>query len=421
MSYTSTLLPYDAVRITFNVRTELRMTDPVDGPCLERAVATAMTRYPYLCRRLVLEDGAYRFVANDRPIAVQPFTGTPGALNTPAVNEQLISVDYHDNVIAVNACHMLAGGYGQFELIRTIVYYYVAERYGVTPQVPGIRLAGESIPDDERAFPTMETLPAAEPPRGEAPADGAFPDADYELLAREPERFFDCYYQLEFDQAPFMAKAKAVNGTPSSLFSALMFRALHRAWPDRTLPIQVAVMHNFQNQVGCPDSTCDLVRGLLLRYPDSMADASLRELCTFSRSVIAQQAGAENAIADTRAALERLAEVEKRKTLREKLDYCAAHPFIGAKVKSSCVVAYTGRTEWGDLRRYILSDAALTDGHPLLEILSLGDKLFVGFQQILRDTKYIDALCRALEEEEIPYKVSGPFPKTVPGLYLPKE
>ena len=106
MSYTSALLPYDAVRTSFNVRIEMVMSEPVDGAVLEQAVAVAMKRYPYFCKHMVLEDGAYRFADNDLPVVVSRFTGEAGMLNTPAVNGHLVSVDYHDDVIAVNICHM---------------------------------------------------------------------------------------------------------------------------------------------------------------------------------------------------------------------------------------------------------------------------------------------------------------------------
>ena len=128
----------------------------------------------------------------------------------------------------------------------------------------------------------------------------------------------------------------------------------------------------------------------------------------------------ENAVYDGRRVLDRFSAVESLPTLEEKKAYCQQNTFLAALVHNSCVVSYTGQTKWGDMLNYIEGGDIITDGHLMLEVISLGDKIGVSFQQVVKDTRYVEGFIRELENVNIPYQVSGPFDKNLAGLTLPQ-
>ena len=75
--------------------------------------------------------------------------------------------------------------------------------------------------------------------------------------------------------------------------------------------------------------------------------------------------------------------------------------------------------EWGEVADYIESLAFIVEGHVMLEVTSVGDKIHVCFMQILNTDKYINAFRDVLEELGISFKMEGPFPKSLPKHQLP--
>lgn len=194
---------------------------------------------------------------------------------------------------------------------------------------------------------------------------------------------------------------------------------LYKAWPDKKLPITGQLAHNYRSEVGCPNSACDIVRQIRIPYPDKLADAPLEKLCTISRGSVIIQSQPENAINDGRKVLKRMAEVDKLKILEEKVAYCQNHRILASEKTHSYNDSYTGQTQWGDMSQYIESGEIITDGHIMLEVMSIDDRFYVTFQEILKDTPYVDGFRKELEAENIPYKVAGPFPKNLPLFEMP--
>ena len=56
----------------------------------------------------------------------------------------------------------------------------------------------------------------------------------------------------------------------------------------------------------------------------------------------------------------------------------------------------------------------------LLEVSSMGEKVFVSLMQLIDETKYANAFQEVLTELGIPYQVEGPFPKRLTKHALPE-
>ena len=129
------------------------MSDPVDHAVLARAVAAATIRYPYFCISPEKSGNRIALVFNPRPIPVFN-DGRCAVLGSEECNGHLLFFGCEGNLIFLNASHYIADGMGIDPLLKTVLYLYVSERYGMDGlQAERIALPGEPIAEEEYAYP----------------------------------------------------------------------------------------------------------------------------------------------------------------------------------------------------------------------------------------------------------------------------
>ena len=107
----------------------ITMSDTVDHTALSRAVATAMTRYPYFCVSPKKEGDSIILAFNARPVPV--FNDDRCAvLGSEECDGHLIFFACEGNRIFLNASHYIADGMGIDPLLKTVRYLYVKEISG---------------------------------------------------------------------------------------------------------------------------------------------------------------------------------------------------------------------------------------------------------------------------------------------------
>lgn len=77
--------------------------------------------------------------------------------------------------------------------------------------------------------------------------------------------------------------------------------------------------------------------------------------------------------------------------------------------------------DWGEIADYVESYVLVVEGHMVMEMTSMNDKIFVSFMQLLNEAKYPRAFQEVLNELSIPYQVAGPFPKRLSKHDIPKK
>ena len=146
------------------VRIVVNMKETVDISVLDTAVNVAIKRYPYFAVKVTVdEDGGYVLEPNNEPVLVIPETKRVPKLGENRVNGHLLFVTCTDKEISFYISHSMCGGRGFLPWVMTSVYEYVVEKYGVTPNAPGIRKPDSELLPGETAEPTMENLSSDKP------------------------------------------------------------------------------------------------------------------------------------------------------------------------------------------------------------------------------------------------------------------
>ena len=74
--------------------------------------------------------------------------------------------------------------------------------------------------------------------------------------------------------------------------------------------------------------------------------------------------------------------------------------------------------DWGNMGDFIESIYNITDGHLMIEMNAIQDRLFLNFQQVNKKRIYLDAFIEELRKEGIEVKVGDMQYKKLPLLKL---
>lgn len=417
-------LLYEAGKfITYNYRLKIIMRSKVDAKALETAAQTAFKRFPYYAKRInVLPNGEIELKDNPLPITVKKCSGKHPRLGTAEVNFHLFSIEYEENIIFINIYHGMCGGCGSMFFVKSLLRYYVKEAFGAETEIGDIKTADTPFTEGETAYPDPEAL-SDEEPLGSIKTDGVYiPAADYlKQLVSLP--FRDArYYELELETKDFMKYARSNDGSPNSILSALMFRAVCKVTSPKTAKaIRGNILCNYRADVGCPNTYRDLVRMLSVYYPRELESKTTEYLSTITRSMMYVQMQPEFSAKIMKSIFKSMDDVDKRNGLLNKKLYTLTHSQHVQPPFGTFIVSYVGRDEWYGLENYIERMHCITDGHLLLEVNALRDKFYLTFMELNSKHKYYDAFCEAMREENIHFKELGSHKRNLAYTILPKK
>ena len=405
-----------------SVRVKVLMKAKVDLDVLQHAVNVAIRRYPYFAVEVTLgDDGGYDLIPNKREIVVMETPEELPGLGSDEVNRHLLYVDCKGHVIYFNISHSLCGGRGLMPWVMTSVYQYVVEKYNVVPDAPGIRKPDSGLLEGETTEPSLEML-SDEPPAYQHISKKPvvmlwdYLNGMYNPLIRNPN-----YYQFSFKQSEIVAFAKENNASVAAFFLITMAMALDRVLPKKHKVIGGETAHFPGADIGLPDSHCDLLTHAYIDYERESLHGSLKELGTMTRKEIDLQIDpsvSNDLLRKLFSFWEQLVDISGLKNKRAY--YAKVKPFSGKDAKHGTFISnYTGRMDWGEVAKYVDSYYILVDGHLLLEVTAMADKIFLSFMQLIKETKYVNAYCQVLNEMGITYKKRGPFRNIRPKHKLP--
>lgn len=392
------------------------MRDLVDPECMRYAVDTTMTRYPYFCVEMKIpEDNRWEFIDNERPVVItDSLSGVE--LNSPASNYHLISFSYQDNWIVMDASHAMTDGTGAYEVVRTFLYYYCTKRYQVAISQEGVRLSGDVIEAEEWDDPVQKAIELPTPPRVDLPTSLNPVTAAH--LEEDTER---TVYSIAIDEKEFMRFNIENDGSPATMLTLLLSRAIAKLYPDRKDVIRITLALNQRKALGTPLAHHSLVGGVFLEYKDALKDWPLERQATAYRGMVFAQTRDEVVLAGVASQKGINQMLLSKSTDQERLAIANAIGDMTSRLITA-TVSYVGKAGFKESEEYIRDFRLWTSGTGtilLLEVSAVGGRFTIDFMQPFSSPIYVNAFLEELEENGITYDLQDVRKLELPNVRLP--
>lgn len=396
------------------IRLAIRMRDMIDEGPLRSAVRKASRRFPYLCVELAYGGNVPRLARNPRDVPVF-HSADPHALGGREANRHLMAFSWWDNWIWVDVFHAITDGTGAYELARTLLWYYCEERYGVRLRGERVRLLGDPVLPGEWTDPVAHAdLP--DPPS--APAS----EASFDLVSDGglgPERPASDF-SIAIPEAEFMRFNVENDGSPATMLSLLLCRAIDGMFPDRTKPLRVNLCVNQRPALGTPLARHNLVGMARLEYKDGMRAWPVARQGTIFRGQTMAQTMEGRVLAGVAAQRANATRLRDMGSDAERVAACASSR-QAARRAATATVSYVGKARFEGSERYI-RDMRLTTGQTvpvLMEVSAVNGTFKLDLMQTLSSDVLVRAFCRELEAGGITYDLQDVRPVRLAPVDLP--
>lgn len=409
--YTGFLPLYSSTNEAPNeIRLRIRMRDLIDATVLRKAVDTTMERYPYFCVELQRIEGEYAFVDNPRPVVIS--NSSEGvALNSKSSNYHMIAFSWFDNWIILDVFHGLTDATGAYEVIRTLLYYYCSERYGVRLKDEGIRLVGDDILPEEWIDPVEAAgeLPSLTSPQ----MSKALNLMEAAGLQRDPVK---TVYSIAIHESEFMRFNVENDGSPGTMVALFLSKAFAKMYPKKEDAIRIMLCVNQRKAFNTPLAHQNLVGAAMLEYKEQLKSWPLYRQATAYRGMVFVQSR-EEAVLSGANNLRGISQMLMSKKSNQERQAIAAYigKMSGANITAS--VSYVGKANFREAEKYIRDFRTWTDpsGIALTAQISAVNGCFgIDIIQAFSSPIYVNAFLDELDENGITYDL-----KDVAALQLP--
>ena len=397
------------------IRIRIRMRDLIDPTALRYAVNTTMQRYPYFCVELQKKDGQYVFVDNTRPVVIS--NSLHGVdLNAEESNYHMIAFAYQDNWIILDIFHGLTDGTGAYEVIRTLLYYYCSERYGIELSEEGIRLVGDEITMEEWEDPIEIASELPTPARSDLPK--ALNIIENVGLQNDTVK---TVYSIAIKESEFVRFSMDNDGSPGTITALLLSRAIAKLFPDVNDPIRITLCVNQRKALQKPKAHQSLVGGAMLEYKEKLRDWPLERQATAYRGMVFAQTMDETVLAGANSQRGLTQMLLSKETDQERLGIAA---YIGKMTEQilTATVSYVGKANYKDAEKYIRDFRTWTGAtgkYLLIEIAAVNGRFTLDFIQPFSSPIIVNAFSKELEENGITYDLQDVAILDVPNIQLP--
>lgn len=380
------------------------MKDEVDGTVLERAVQTAIRRFPYFQISLIRDGEDLIQVKDDRPITVRRWQG-PALLGSEETNGHVLMVSYEEKQIIFEVSHYLTDGAGFSPFVRSVLYYYLCGYYGRTFKADGIYLTETPFFPGELGDPYADVdFRTVEPPLYHYKKGELLVPDDIEIEVGQG----NTVYYVDIDEERFMEHAKKNGASPSSMFSLLLMRTFRRLCPQSGKKIVCGIGTNQKAVMGVRYNYRMGSSRVYVDYPKETESWDDERLSVVTRGSILLQNQPENVLEHEKLMRGLDAKTKLIPTLKERCVRSGIRKYA-MPVSSTYDVSYVGRMDWGEMDPYITGIYSevnfLTGNMMLAEINAIHGKLCIALMQGFEDGKVIHELLHILKEMDIPAQI----------------
>ena len=397
------------------IRIRIRMRDLIAPDVLRHAVDTTMERYPYFCVELQKKDGQYIFAENHRPVVItNSLHGV--ALNVEASNYHMIAFCWKDNWIILDVFHGMTDGTGAYEVVRTLLYYYCSERYNVRLNDDGIRLAGNEISEEEWSDPVVNRTDLPIPPRTEL-SDAFSPSASAGLEKDDRHTVFS----IAISESEFMRFNLDNDGSPGTMVSLLLSRAIAKLFPTAENAIRIALCVNQRKALHAPLAHQSLVGGIMLEYKEKLRDWPLDRQATAYRGMVYAQSQEENVLMGLASTSGICRMILSKESDQERQGIAGYINDLASRVVTA-TVSYVGKANYREAEKYIRDFRLWTSPSSndlLIEISAVNGRFTLDFIQQFSSPIYVNAFLKELEDNGIVYDLQDVNELELPNIVLP--
>ena len=420
-TYTDPDFYFVTERLNYVIRGEIWLEEKIDEKILQHAVDTAFNRFPYFSIQLVIDDNRYVVIPNYKPHIIVN-TDKPVVLNSPEVNYHLFVITYFENKIFFNVSHCITDGIGRAPFTRTVLYYYLTEKYGLKLDSDGIYLADQGLFDDEDGDPVpIEEVMQAESDAYRSVGD-AFKLRSLDAVKDDVQKKFI----FSVDETEFIKFCKEHKATPNSMTTALLSKVTWQLGGsiDKNLVTNICV--NMRPGLNNKHSHHFLLNCIPIIYTPEMRNDSLDNLNALARQFINEQTTTTNLKYLCKMTVNLFLRIKKMKKLELKKNYVrmAMHGRDGF-LASTYIISYVGKNSLGSLYPYVKAEFTIVDAMPddgiIVEITSADGKFFFSFMQDFSSDVIVNSFIDELEKNNIPVQKIDEGPLGTPTLLLPVE
>ncbi len=417
--YYDPLFYISSEKMPFTIRIDVGLKEGISEKSLKYAVGKAMKRYPYFAISIVERDGEYLTEPNDKPVVVYKGPAVY-PLGSEKVNNHLVALSYFEKTISFYISHVITDGGGFVPFIKTLLYYYLNDRYEITLDFDGINLSDDNLFDDELINPYPEEKMKSTEPffKKELPDFFRLRDGGY-VSDRNAT-----VYRLKLNEKEVMKFNYDNDSSPCSLISVLMTKAIWNVHSEETKDVISAVSFNLRPGLGNKHSYRMLCNAILLDYPNKMRDMNVTNMCTLSRGMTMLQSQPENVIylaAQQKKRVEKLLavpDIQEKKRLGGEMA-------LKDSTENTFSVSYVGRISFGSIEPYIDYMYNLTDGSTyetlFIEVAAINGTFHVCFIQGFSSDIYYKSFLEQLKLCGLSYEEDKVTKLNTPKMVLPEE
>ena len=387
-------------QIDYTVRLSLRMADAVDEATLRQAAEKTQRRYPYLSVRIRKNETDYYYEDNPAPVTVC-HTNAKSSLNAAETNYHVWGVCYDRDRIYFDFYHGIADGTGMYMVLTTLLYYYCAERYGVTEHT-GIRTLEDPIDPAETAdpydfLPQIDVSALTIPPM--PPVFNLIKDGG--LTPCEP-----VLYDIEVQESDFIRFSSANDASPGTMVSILLARAIDALYPTRTKLLMNGYVMNGRPMLGALKSHHNCVTTVNFPYSDRVKAMPFDRQCTVHRGTTFIQSDAERTRKIMTVSASRFRAIAASTPSVEAKKQAFGRMMKGATDRYTYMVSYVGQWKQKALAPYIREfwTHVPCPNDLLVEIAAVNGRIFLSLHQTFREDCIVKELLRQLDENAIRYR-----------------
>ena len=393
------------------VRGIFTLRDKVDRADLQRAVDTAMPRFPYFCVRAEKRADGYAQVSNDAPFVVLEREDPPSP-GTAEVNGHLHIFGCWENKLYADFFHGIGDGRGTvMTLVKSVLYYYCLFHYGRALSVPGLMTADSEPDAEEYADPFARVREPEGDPILFRRATESYVLPEKPLPPGSPQTVYTARVRRE----DFLRFTRQYDGSPAVIVSLLLCRAIDAVHPVGERPVVVALPADNRKELGCVKTAQYCQDSFQLIYSEKMRSMPLEEQITVFRGQLFLQRDEDAMRANMYRYATGYERVRAAKTAEEKAKALAPLIYI---VPGPCV-SYMGDAELGGMEEYITDFRGVVDppGCLLAEIYTVGENWALCLMSGLQTQEYIRAFWEQLRRTGIPFTLDEPL--VSPARQLP--